>query len=206
MVNFPSRPNLRPVDPPPLGASVRHACSLPHPGPRPRASALDACRAVVGRRRIGCFGNKPSIKAKTPAIVPNQGSSSLIKATAKISMTAPIRQPATSNRHPSPEFPLGDFATPRLCVKARHQVTIKAQSRQKTPVIVHDQGKSRHSIKTTRAPSSPATKWRYAAESWHRACRCAANPSAATGRAPGELFQTRAGSTAPAPSTALWCD
>ena len=36
MVNFPSRPNLRPVDPPPLGASVRHPLSLPHPGIRPR--------------------------------------------------------------------------------------------------------------------------------------------------------------------------
>ena len=37
MVNFPSRPNLRPVDPPPSGASVRHNCSLPLPAPRPRA-------------------------------------------------------------------------------------------------------------------------------------------------------------------------
>ena len=35
MVNSPSRPNVRPVDPPPLGASVRHPFLLPPPAPRP---------------------------------------------------------------------------------------------------------------------------------------------------------------------------
>ena len=37
MVNSPSRPNVRPVAPPPLGRPVRHSSSLPHAGLRLRA-------------------------------------------------------------------------------------------------------------------------------------------------------------------------
>ncbi len=35
MVNSPSRPNVRPVAPPPLGGSVRHSLLLPPPGTSP---------------------------------------------------------------------------------------------------------------------------------------------------------------------------
>ena len=37
MVISPSRPDLRPVAPPPLGGSVRHHLPLPHPGSHPHA-------------------------------------------------------------------------------------------------------------------------------------------------------------------------
>ena len=204
MVNSPSRPNLRPADPPPLGASVRHPHSLPHPGIRPRpgrgqfeisnlrlkspSSRCPSARTIKPQSRqkpqqsrliVPNQGKRqktnitiqsangaapyqpratpwvwpphdtsperashPSIKAKNPAIVPHQGKSSLIKANAKFSMIAPIRQPA-------PGFPPRNspFATLRLRVSAlnpRHQVTINPQSRQKpqqSRLIVPNQGK-----------------------------------------------------------------
>ena len=65
MVNSPSRPNLRPVDPPPLGASVRHAIPWPPENQNPGAET----RFSLPSRQI---------KAKTLAIVPHQGSSRLI--------------------------------------------------------------------------------------------------------------------------------
>ena len=73
MVNSPSRPNVRPVDPPSLGASVRPAFALPHPGPRPRAGRgqFEIPLLPVAVRQ----DHQGRIKAKTPAIVPNQGKS-----------------------------------------------------------------------------------------------------------------------------------
>ena len=80
MVNSPSRPNVRPVDPPSLGASVRPAFALPHPGPRLRAGRgqfeisnlrFEIPLLLVAIRK----DHQGRIKAKTPAIVPNQGKS-----------------------------------------------------------------------------------------------------------------------------------
>ena len=181
MVNSPSRPYLRPVDPPSLGASVRHAFSLPHPGHRLRAGRgqFEIPLLPVAVRK----DHQGRIKAKTPAIVPNQGKS---RQTVKIlfrvfrvgrgfpSTAFPIseiREPKPDafpsnqgksrlikpyqgkrknfhvTRHPSPEFHLGDFATPRLCVKSPASSHNQASIKAKSPVIVHNQGKSRQTPK-----------------------------------------------------------
>ena len=92
MVNSPSRPMLRPVAPPPLGRPVRPPLPLPHPCTRPArggdSRSLD----------VGCFVNQPPIKAKTPAIVPNQASS---RQTRKF-----------------PSHPTSRLGTPHLCPSA----------------------------------------------------------------------------------------
>ena len=79
MVNSPSRPNVRPVDPPPLGRPARtpFLCPLPASTPRagrgrPRHRSLAVGRSMLV---VGCFGNQPSIKAKNPAIKANRASS-----------------------------------------------------------------------------------------------------------------------------------
>ncbi len=61
MVNLPSRPNLRPVDPPHLGAPVRHGFSLPHPGTR--------LRTELGQFEIS------NLRFEIPGIKPYQGKS-----------------------------------------------------------------------------------------------------------------------------------
>ena len=80
MVNLPSQPNLRPVDPSSLGASVRHAFSLPPPGPRLRTDrgqfeisnlSFEITLLPVAVRK----DHQGRIKAETPVIVPHQGKS-----------------------------------------------------------------------------------------------------------------------------------
>ena len=80
MVNSPSRPNLRPVDPPSLGASGRHAFSLPPPGTRLRTErgqfeisnlSFEITLLPVAVRK----DHQGRIKAEIPAIVPHQGKS-----------------------------------------------------------------------------------------------------------------------------------
>ena len=148
MVNSPSRPNLCPADPPPFGASVRHPLSLPrsHAGwgrSSPRSQVLGGWPSAKVAVHQGGRPQEPS-RLNQGRNTSNQGSSSLIKANGKISMTAPIRQPATGIAlWNSP------FATPRLCVKnqasSHNQPSIKA----KTPVIVHNQGISRQTLKNS---------------------------------------------------------
>ena len=80
MVNSPSRPNVRPVDPPSLGASVRPAFSLPHPGSRLRAGRgqfeISNLRFEIPLLPVAVRkDHQGRIKAKTPAIVPHQGKS-----------------------------------------------------------------------------------------------------------------------------------
>ena len=212
MVNSPSRPNLRPVAPPPLGASVRLTLPLPHPGIRPRPGRgqfeisnlrlkspsyrwpsartikpqsrqkPQQSRLIVpnqGKRQKTNItiqsangaapyqpratpwvwpphdtsperAAQPSIKAKTPAIVPHQGKSSLIKSKRQKIQIPSCHRPA-----------IPTFATPRLrafALNFGHQASIKA----KTPAIKPYQGKSRHPLKSESTPHDRAIPTRHA--------------------------------------------
>ena len=124
MVNSPSRPNVRPVDPPSLGASVRPVFSLPHPGPRPRAGRgqFEIPLLLVAVRQ----DHQGRIKAKTPAIVPNQGISS---------------QPRNFSGRPAS---LPGIPTLRLCDSAslRSNPGIQSRSRLNQGKKPSNQGKS----------------------------------------------------------------
>ena len=188
MVISPSRPDLRPVAPPPLGGSVRHHLPLPHPGSHPHAGRGQP------RHRFPHFHN-PISEIQNPCPIPPP-----IKA-----HRASSRQTRNIPWHPASRPGTAPSVSIRVHLRSNSLLRVwrfarfppKSKTRNPCPIPP---------IKTIHAPSSPATKWRYAAESWHQAYRSEANPSAATSRARGELFQTRAGSTAPAPSTALGCD
>ena len=113
---------------------------------------------------------------QTPVIVPHQGISRHIKASAK--------------KHPSPwNFsrawrlafnissppPLCDLATPRLCVKNRYPVTIKGSIKAKTPAIVHNQGISRQTANFQSGPVPGAATTKPATRS-ALAAACASHP------------------------------
>ena len=111
MVNFPSRPNLRPVDPHPLASPSGTALLCPIPAPAPRVSMGVRCWL------LDVFGNQPSIEAKTPAIVHNQASS---RQTVKIPFRVfgvfrgqpplPPQNPRTGSRDPI--FPQSSLIKP----------------------------------------------------------------------------------------------
>ena len=175
MVNSPSQPNSRPVAPPPPGACVRHNVALP-----PR-------RVGTARPHVSNSGHAPttrcprpepreskpyfscpqgSIKAKTPAIKANRASSRQM-----------INQQKTASCHrPSAPGTAGPFlgragaaapphidinvwlVTPSTVLYQTPPAFSRLQSRQKTPVIVHDQASSRQTMKklkpTYRAPTA----------------------------------------------------
>ena len=160
MVNLPSRPNLRPVDPPPLGASVRHPLSLPHPGIRPRTGR--------GQFEISNLRLKsPSYRwpsARTIKAESRQKSqqSCLIKAhqgNAK-KQTSPSRAP-TARPHTSPgQRPgFGPRMTPALKGRPNPQ---SRQKPQQSRLIKPYQGKSSHPRQNgslfMAAPSQSATR------------------------------------------------
>jgi len=95
-------------------------------------------------------------KAKTPLIVHNQGKS---RQTPN-SRSAPVPGAATSE-------PAGRLALPKASASSRPEIRnpesvhASAQSRQKTPVIVHNQGKSRQTpfFQTGLHPANPPAGW-----------------------------------------------
>jgi len=113
MVNSPSRQNLRPVAPPPLGRPVRHSFSLPHADTCLGQFEISNLRFEIPSLPVAVRKDFPASsrlnQGKNPC---NQASSRQIKANAKFSMAT-----SSGNRHPSPESPLCDFAPLRLCVK-----------------------------------------------------------------------------------------
>jgi len=113
MVNSPSRPNVRPVAPPPFGRPVRHSSSLPHADTCLGQFEISNLRFEIPSLPVAVRKDFPASsrlnQGKNPC---NQASSRQIKANAKFSMAT-----SSGNRHPSPESPLCDFAPLRLCVK-----------------------------------------------------------------------------------------
>ena len=147
-----------------------HACALPMaPAPTPE----------IRETRSGFA----PIKAKTPAIKANRASSrhrmNIFKPHKTSANGAAPYQPG---QRPGNEPP----ACPQPCrgVPPANQGTIKPQSRQKTPVIVHDQGKSRQTpfFQTAIHPANPPAGWGApAVESSKRGPRF----SLSAGRGPG---------------------
>ena len=135
MVNSPSWPNLRPVDPPPLGASIRHALPLPRPATHPARGGDGSSPRSWMLGVAASADHQGRIKAKNPLIVHNQG----------ISRHRPNSRSASliGRSHPQTRQPLHSGCRP---VPIRPQQPIKA----KTPAIVHHQGISRHPQKNTR--------------------------------------------------------
>ena len=62
MVNSPSRPNVRPVDPPPLGESVRHTLTMSPTGIQPARGGDDPVPTVLD---VGGGGRPLTIKAES---------------------------------------------------------------------------------------------------------------------------------------------
>ena len=168
MVNSPSRPNVRPVDPPSLGASVRPAFALPHPGPRLRAGRgqfeisnlrFEIPLLLVAIRK----DHQGRIKAKTPAIVPNQGKSRQTPnfQTAVRSANHPLdganRQTNDKTCAKEKSSPGGeDTGEGEHHHQSSPRLRPRRQSRQKTPAIKPHQGLSRQTMKkpNTTIPSA----------------------------------------------------
>ncbi len=129
---------------------------------QPRATPWVCTPDVPSPEGAAHPANQAPNQGKTPS---NQGSSCFIKANAK-KHASPWTLGAWSfsgawNLELTRPNPFAPLRLRAFALKPRHQVTIKAQSRQKTPVIVHHQGISRHPLKMKaslhdRAPLPPA--------------------------------------------------
>ena len=154
MVNSPSRPNSRPPVPVECGGMTPlwnwETCL---PVDRPAMPLLHLAPPGVGTARPHLFPPNPNsgnrhparsnqgrIKAKTPAIVPHQGISR--QPMKKLNATIPSANGAAPYQPRATPWERANRLSPAL--KGRPIPPIKA----KTPVIVHDQGKSRQTPKS----------------------------------------------------------
>ena len=157
MVNSPSRPNVRPVDPPPLGASVRHPFLLPPPAPRP-ARGEDVTVPTILDAGAGSHlpnGGRPPgpIKAKTPVIVHNRASSRQTLKRYVPSHSAPSTERGSATRT--------NMTKPAtVMISTRHFLDVGSSMLVVgcfpiSLAIVHDQASSRHLLKMLTPNSWP---------------------------------------------------
>ena len=196
MVNSPSRPNLCPVAPPSLGASVRHVFSLPHPGHCLRAGRgqfeisnlrFEIPLLLVAVRK----DHQGRIKAKTPPIVPNQGKSRqtpYFQTAANHPLDGANRQTNGKNVYQGEILSRGERTQVRAGVITNQSpFAPPSPIKAKTPAIVPNQGSSRlikanakfsNSRPFSQPPAGlggPADEWRNAYQgeilSWGRGHR-----------------------------------